>query len=260
MNKKGVEIGTPVSPAGARAGTLIDVPPLRLVKPIALSTSNLQKSYWKARHKIEVLKGIDLEVREGEFTAIVGASGSGKSTLMHLLGTLDQPDEGEIWFAGERLDNLPPRHREKIRNEKFGLVFQFYHLLPEMTTIENVLVPRMVQYGMLSYYRQRRLFRQRALELLDLVGLSGRINHLPTQLSGGEMQRAAIARALIANPTVLLADEPTGNLDRENGKEIMRILFDLQRDENLTIVMVTHDESIAAQADSLIRLADGRVC
>jgi lipoprotein-releasing system ATP-binding protein len=233
---------------------------LRLAKTTALQIVDLHKSYYKAKHQIPVLKGVDLEINEGDFTAIVGQSGSGKSTLLHLLATLDAPDSGEIWFGDSRIDNLPSRRLEKIRNQQFGLVFQFYHLLPELTTIENVIVPRMIQHGMWSYWRNRAKYRKRALELLETVGLSDRLYHYPRQLSGGEMQRTAIARALVSNPTVLLADEPTGNLDRENGAEVMKTLYELQRTENLTIVMVTHDESIAADADHLVKLEDGRVC
>ena len=201
-----------------------------------------------------------MKFTKGEFTAIVGQSGSGKSTLLHLLGTLDAPDKGEVWFGDSRIDNLPSRHKESIRNRDFGMVFQFYHLLPELTTLENVLIPRMVQDGIWSYWRNKSRYKQRALELLETVGLSDRLYHRPKQLSGGEMQRTAIARALISDPKILLADEPTGNLDKENGEEVMNTLFDLQRDENLTIVMVTHDESIAAKADHRVKLVDGRVC
>ena len=232
---------------------------LRLAKQTAISVVDLHKSFQKARHQISVLKGVNLEIHEGDFTAIVGQSGSGKSTLLHLLATLDVPDSGEIWHNETRIDNLPARHKEKIRNQQFGLVFQFYHLLPELTTIENVLVPRMIQDGAWSYWRNRRKYRKRALELLEIVGLSDRLYHYPRQLSGGEMQRTAIARALVSNPAILLADEPTGNLDRENGNEVMKTLYELQRNENLTIVMVTHDESIAADADHLVKLVDGRV-
>lgn len=234
--------------------------PLRLSRPIAMTVSGLFKSYSKARHKVEVLRGIDLEIAEGQFTAIVGQSGSGKSTLLHLLGALDAPDAGEVWFEDQRIDLMSARHKDRLRNEQFGMIFQFYHLLPELTTLENVLVPRMVQSGVWSWWKRRNEYRRRAMQLLEMVGLSDRLHHRPSQLSGGEMQRTAIARALISEPSVLLADEPTGNLDRENGAEVMQTLFDLQRTENLTIVMVTHDDSIAARADHLVRLVDGKVC
>ncbi len=232
---------------------------LRVVKNAAMKTVDLRKSYYKHRVELPVLKGVDLEIEEGQFTAIIGQSGSGKSTLLHLMGTLDAPTEGEIWYDGARIDNMSARHREHIRNQEFGMIFQFYHLLPELTTLENVLVPRMVQCGIFKYWRQKREFTNRAMELLDRVGLSHRLHHKPSQLSGGEMQRTAIARALISKPRLLLADEPTGNLDRENGEIVMSSLMTLCRDEQLTIVMVTHDEEIANTADHIVRLADGRL-
>ncbi len=232
---------------------------LKVTRPVAMNVTGLQKSYRKARHQLHVLKGVDLEISEGEFTVIVGQSGSGKSTLLHLLGTLDAPDAGEVWFDDQRIDNLPSRHLEQLRNQQFGMIFQFYHLLPELTMLENVLIPRMIQHGIWSYWRNRNKYRQRALQLLEIVGLSDRLHHYPRQLSGGEMQRTAIARALVSSPSILFADEPTGNLDHENGEEVMKTLFDLQREENLTIVMVTHDDAIAERADQLIRLVDGRV-
>ena len=225
-------------------------------KPI-VSAQRLRKSFHKSSLEIPVLKGVDLEVQTGEFLAIVGQSGSGKSTLLHLLGTLDRPDAGEIHFEGNRIDNLSNAGRDMLRNKYFGMIFQFYHLLPEFTMLENVLLPMMVQQGGISYLRNRRANRQRALELLDMVGLAHRQKHRPSELSGGEMQRTAIARALISEPQVLLADEPTGNLDRSTGDEIMKILLRLHKQQNLTIVMVTHDTRIAAQADRTVTLAEG---
>lgn len=233
--------------------------PLRVAVPSVLSVTDLYKSYHKGRLDVPVLKGIDIQIHEAEFTAIIGQSGSGKSTLLHLLGTLDAPDKGEIWFQERRIDNLPSRQKERIRNRDFGMIFQFYHLLPELTTLENVLIPRMVQDNFFAYMRNKRKYAERAKELLDIVGLSHRINHRPSEMSGGEMQRTAIARALISNPSVLLADEPTGNLDEESGGEVMNTLLNLQQTENLTIVMVTHDNAIADKADRVIRLVDGKV-
>jgi lipoprotein-releasing system ATP-binding protein len=233
--------------------------PLKIAKTNVMAVKDLHKSFYKAKFEVPVLKGVDLEINEGDFTAIIGQSGSGKSTLLHLLGTLDAPDQGEIHFRDERIDNLPARRKERIRNREFGMIFQFYHLLPELTTLENVLVPRMVQDSFFGYLKNKRAYKKRAEELLEMVGLSHRMTHKPSQMSGGEMQRTAIARALISEPAVLLADEPTGNLDAENGREVMETLNSLRKHESLTVVMVTHDDRLAAEADKVINLVNGRV-
>lgn len=224
-----------------------------------LSCRQLCKSYRKASVEIPVLRGADFAVAEGAFQAIVGQSGSGKSTLLHLLGTLDQPDSGEIHFEGNRIDSVSTRRRDTLRNRSLSLVFQFYHLLPELTTVENVLLPAMISSSTFHYWRQKRAFRQRAIDLLELVGLSHRLKHRPRELSGGEMQRVAIARSLMLEPKILLADEPTGNLDQETGEGIMEVLRSLNQNRGLTIVMVTHDHAIADQADSVLRMAEGRI-
>ena len=227
-------------------------------KPL-LSVTGLTKSYHKAQVAIPVLRGVDLSVHQGEVVSIVGQSGSGKSTLLHLLGTLDRPDAGEIYFAEQRIDNLPARMCDTLRNRSIGMIFQFYHLLPELTLLENVLSPLMIQESAWNYWKSRHVHKDRASELLEMMGLSHRIDHRPNELSGGELQRAAIARSLIAKPQVLLADEPTGNLDQQTGSEILRVLRTLNDRENLTIVMVTHDYAIAQQADRLVQLVEGRV-
>jgi len=224
-----------------------------------LEAIGLAKSYRKASVEIPVLKGVNLDVRCGEFLAIVGQSGSGKSTLLHLLGTLDAPDDGSVFFEGRRIDNLPGIERDRLRNQRFGMIFQFYHLLPELTTLENVLAPLMIGKSVLGFLRARGTCRAAATRLLDLVGLSHRLKHRPRELSGGEMQRAAIARALVAGPQLLLADEPTGNLDRSTGREILELLCSLNRQQKLTIVMVTHDHAIADRADRVVCLVDGRI-
>ncbi len=224
-----------------------------------LAAQNVRKSYRRAAIIIPVLQGVTLAVHEGEFVAIVGPSGCGKTTLLHLLATLDRPDAGEVCFENHRIDNLPTAGRDILRNRYFGMVFQFYHLLPELSVLENVLMPAMIGQGIFGYLAHRRRNRERARAILDLVGLSHRLKHKPRELSGGEMQRTAIARALVAQPRVLLADEPTGNLDKATGEEIMAILRRLNREQNLTIVMVTHDQRIADQADRTITLVDGRV-
>jgi lipoprotein-releasing system ATP-binding protein len=226
---------------------------------VVLSATGLHKAYRKYKIRTEVLRGLDLDVHQGEFLSVVGASGSGKSTLLHLLGVLDRPDKGEIRLDGNRIDDLPPKRRDHLRNQTFGFIFQFYHLLPELTTLENVLMPQMIAHSVLSWFGRRRELRSRAVELLDRVGLGHRLRHRPRELSGGEMQRAAVARALINRPRVLLADEPTGNLDAENGAAVVALLRDLNRQERLTIIMVTHNMDIVAGTDRVVRLVQGRV-
>jgi lipoprotein-releasing system ATP-binding protein len=224
-----------------------------------LSAANLHKTYRKHAIAVPVLRGLDLDVYAGEFVSVVGASGSGKSTLLHLLGTLDRPDEGSIRLDGERIDDQPSERRDRLRNGTFGFIFQFYHLLPELTTLENVLTPQMIAHSVWQWFGKRRLLRQQATELLDRVGLGDRLRHRPRELSGGEMQRAAIARALINRPRILLADEPTGNLDEATGAGIVGLLRDLNRQEGLTIIMVTHNTEIVSATDRVVRLVAGRV-
>jgi lipoprotein-releasing system ATP-binding protein len=224
-----------------------------------LTSSNLHKTYHKDAVKVPVLRGLELEVHQGEFLSIVGASGSGKSTLLHLLGTIDAPDEGEIRLDGRRIDNLPAEQRDHLRNQVFGFIFQFYHLLPELNTLENVLVPQMIAHSVFGWLRHRHELHRRGTELLERVGLGHRLRHRPRELSGGEMQRAAIARALVNRPRLLLADEPTGNLDAGTGSEIVRLLRSLNRDEGLTIIMVTHNLDIVAETDRVVRLVEGQV-
>ena len=224
-----------------------------------LEVNRLHKGYVKGKNLIPVLNGVDIQVRDGEFLAIVGQSGSGKSTLLHLMGTLDVPDSGTVHFDGQRIDNLPSRRRDFLRNHYIGMIFQFYHLIPEMNMIENVLAPLMVRESLFGYLRRRRDYVDHAKQLLDLVGLSHRIKHRPNELSGGEMQRTSIARALITNPRVLLADEPTGNLDSKTTVEIIKLLRSLNAEKKLTIIMVTHDMEQARDADRVVRLVDGQV-
>jgi lipoprotein-releasing system ATP-binding protein len=224
-----------------------------------LSASDLHKTYRRHAVEVPVLTGLDLAADEGEFLSVVGASGSGKSTLLHLLGTLDRPDQGRIHLRGERIDNLPAERRDRLRNETFGFIFQFYHLLPELTALENVLMPPMIGHSVWGWIRHGRELRHRAVEILDRVGLGHRVKHKPRELSGGEMQRAAIARALVNRPRVLLADEPTGNLDAATGADIIRLLRDLNRQERLTIIMVTHNRELVASTDRVVKLAAGRV-
>lgn len=223
-----------------------------------LKASQVHKSYKMGKRTLEVLRGVCLSVQKGEYVVIVGASGSGKSTLLHILGALDRPTSGTVEFDGIRLNTLSGRRLDRFRNKTVGFVFQFYHLLNELNVLENALVPAMASAGTLRWLAVRNRTVQRAEHLLEQVGLKERLRHKPYELSGGERQRAALARALINQPKVLLADEPTGNLDSQTGSGILEVLNALHRNGQ-TIVMVTHDERIAACAQRVIRLCDGKV-
>ena len=227
--------------------------------PPLLAACGITKSYRLGKNPVPVLHGVDLAVERGEMVAVVGSSGSGKSTLLHCLGLLDTPDIGEVRFNGRRIDNGPDRRRDALRNGTFGFIFQFYHLLPELSALENVMLPHMIRHGVFSYYKERKRIRSEATALLERVGLGHRLQHKPTELSGGEMQRTAIARALVTRPEVLLADEPTGNLDAATGHGVLDLLRDLNQERGLTMMMVTHDLTIAGQADRVVRLAEGRI-
>lgn len=223
-----------------------------------ISASGIHKSYKMGQSYIDVLKGLELSVPKGTFLAVVGASGSGKSTLLHILGALDTPDKGSVHFNGNDLQKFSSRQLNTFRNKKVGFVFQFYHLLDELTVLENVILPVMAGLGTLGWLTQRNSTKKRANELMERLGLAQRIKHKPYQLSGGERQRVAIARALINGPEMLLADEPTGNLDFETGNGILDVFEELNRDGQ-TIIMVTHDDRIAQRAHRVIRLLDGRI-
>jgi len=224
-----------------------------------LQAVDLHKTYRKHAIEVPVLTGLNLDVAAGEFLSVVGQSGSGKSTLLHLLGTLDNPDQGQILLDGKRIDVLPSSERDRLRSSTFGFIFQFYHLLPELSTLENVLLPQMIVHSVWGWWRHRSALRRRATELLERVNLGHRLRHKPRELSGGEMQRAAIARALMSRPRILLADEPTGNLDAEAGAEVIRLLRDLNQQNGLTIIMVTHNRDLVPATDRVVRIAGGRV-
>jgi len=225
---------------------------------LSLQAAGLHKSYQLGRTVLDVLKGVSMAVAEGDFVAIMGASGCGKSTLLHLLGALDVPDRGTVKFRGQDIFRGSNSRRDDLRNRTFGFVFQFYHLLPELNVLENVVMPCMVGHSVVAWLGRRSELRQHATDLLGRLGLGDRLKHRPNELSGGERQRVAIARALANRPLVLLADEPTGNLDAATGREIMKVLGDLNRDGQ-TIVMVTHDPQVAASAHRIVTLADGRI-
>lgn len=200
---------------------------------------------------LSILNGVDLEVRRGEMVAVVGASGAGKSTLLHVLGALDRPNKGEVWLDGESVEGRSDEELAALRNRKVGFIFQFHHLLREFSAVENVMMP--LRIGGMDASRAR----ERATQLLDRVGLSARMEHHPSQLSGGEQQRTAVARALAADPAILLADEPSGNLDSANAERLHDLLTWLARDLEIAMVVVTHNASLAARASRTMLLADG---
>jgi len=218
-----------------------------------IEVSHLHKSYFSGGRRIEVLKGVDFVLGEGESLAIVGASGVGKSTLLNLIGALDHPDAGSIRFDGRELSSLSPEELARFRNFEIGFIFQFFHLLPEFSALENVTMPFLIR-GM-----DEEVAKKRAEELLSEVGLLDRKDHHPSELSGGEQQRVAIARALMGNPKVLLADEPTGNLDEETGERVFSLLFSLMERHGLGLVLATHNLKLAEKCDRILRLENGRL-
>ena len=224
-----------------------------------LQARGIEKTYKVGGSKLEVLRGVDLEVREGEILAILGTSGCGKSTLLHMLGLLDTPDVGQIVFDGRDRATLSDRERARLRNRVMGFVFQFYHLLPELSAFENVLMPAMIQHGPGAWRKEKKAAVDRANALLALVGLTPRSRHRPRQLSGGERQRVAIARALQNQPRFLFCDEPTGNLDGSTADDVRRLLWGLNETRNQTMVIVTHDAKLAAQAHRIVHLVHGRI-
>lgn len=214
-----------------------------------LKAEGLKKSYGS----VHVLKGIDIQVNTGEIVAIVGASGAGKSTLLHILGTLDSPDSGSVWLNGENVFSKTSKELSLFRNKSIGFIFQFHNLLPEFSALENVMMPGLIKR------EDTKLVRSKAEELLALLGLSHRMEHKPSELSGGEQQRTAVARALINSPAIILADEPSGNLDSKTALELHQLFFKLRNDLNQTFVIVTHNSELATMADRKIELADGLV-
>jgi lipoprotein-releasing system ATP-binding protein len=216
-----------------------------------LSCQNIQKSYNDGNRELKILQGVDLEVREGEILAISGPSGVGKSTLLHIMGTLDKPTSGDVLYQGRALSSMGRKEINRIRNEEIGFVFQFYHLLPEFTALENVMMPAICKGA------SRKAAAIRAEELLHTVGLAERMTHKPGQLSGGEQQRVAIARALYNKPSVVLSDEPTGNLDENTGGSIIDLIWKLNEEHGVTLVIVTHDDSLAAKAHRWIHMHGG---
>jgi ABC-type lipoprotein export system ATPase subunit len=220
---------------------------------VLLSATGLHKTYTLGRRSLEVLRGVDVELRRGEFLALRGASGAGKSTLLHLLGGLDSPNRGEIRLAGRDLAALGRRDLARLRNKEVGFIFQAYYLLPELDALENVCLPALMARTPAAKAEAR------GRELLTRVGLKDRLEHKPYELSGGEQQRVAIARAMINEPDLILADEPTGNLDSHTGEEIIELLCALRDEKQTTLIMATHDARVAARAPKVVELVDGLI-
>lgn len=214
-----------------------------------LQATQIEKSYGN----LSVLKGIDLEINQGEIVAIIGASGAGKSTLLHILGTLDGPDKGKVFIHGKDVFRQSGKSLAAFRNKSIGFVFQFHNLLPEFSALENVMIPGLIGRG------EEKKIRERAKELLTMLGLGERLDHKPSELSGGEQQRTAIARAMINAPSIILADEPSGNLDSKNAEDLHRLFFQLRKDTGQTFIIVTHNEQLSEMSDRRIELKDGLI-
>ena len=222
-----------------------------------LACEGLRKSFQIGQRELEVLHGVRLDLYPGETLCLMGASGAGKSTLLHILGLLDAPTEGRVWLQGTEAWKLPTTERALLRNQRIGFVFQFFHLLPELNALENVLLPAMIARSRFSFLSKKAELRDRATELLVQAGMGDRLKHRPAQLSGGERQRVALARALFHDPPVLIADEPTGNLDTGTGERVLELLFDAQRARSSSLLLVTHDERLARRCDRVLYMEDG---
>ena len=214
-----------------------------------LAAKGIEKKYGN----LPVLKGVDIQIEKGEVVSIVGSSGAGKSTLLHILGTLDQPDKGEVTLNGTRIDKLKGKALARFRNKHIGFIFQFHHLLPEFTALENVCIPGWIAGN------KRKATEDRAKELLEILGLGARLENKPSQLSGGEQQRVAVARALINQPDIIMADEPTGNLDSANARELHQLFTDLSKKYNQTFLIVTHNEELAKLSNRILQMKDGNM-
>jgi len=231
----------------------------RSAGPCLLEARDVSKDYYEGRTCTRALRGASLDVREGEILAVMGPSGAGKSTLLHVFGILDRPTRGTVFYRGRETSRLSGAERARIRNRDFGFVFQFFHLLPDLTVTENVLLPAMVHYATGPWLRRRRQERERARAVLERIGLGPRAHARVTRLSGGEKQRVAIARALVGQPQVVFCDEPTGNLDTQTSEEIYDLILELNRTTGQTFVIVTHEASLAQKAHRVARMVDGTI-
>jgi len=228
-------------------------------KSTALVGRSIRRSFRIGDRRLEVLHGVNIEVQRGELVGLMGSSGAGKTTLLNILGLLDAPTEGQVLLDGVDGWGLTPGERAEFRNQKIGFVFQFYHLLSELTALENCLLPAMIAHKGSRYRSLRRKYTDKASEMLVRFGLAERLDHRPSELSGGEQQRVAIARALLLDPSVLIADEPTGNLDRGTGEKVLELLFQEQRARDLSMLLVTHDERLATRCERVVYMEDGLI-
>ena len=226
---------------------------------VILQASDIRKSFQLGDSEIEVLHGAHLDLRRGERLCLMGSSGAGKSTFLHILALLEHPNEGQVLLDGIDAWSLSPRERANIRNQRIGFVFQFYHLIPELNSVENVILPGMIAHAHGTSDERPRAMKERATELLVGFGLEHRLTHRPAQLSGGERQRVAIARSLFLDPEVIIADEPTGNLDSATGEKVLELLFEEQRKRELSLLLVTHDEHLSAFCERTLFMADGQI-
>jgi lipoprotein-releasing system ATP-binding protein len=224
-----------------------------------LKIENIARSFKTGNRTLEILKGISLDIKAGEILAIAGPSGAGKSTLLHIMGLLDKPTSGRVLFKDKDLYALPGSEQARLRNSSFAFIFQFYHLIPELNIMENILLPHMISNSILGWQMRHKALKAKAGKLIDKLGLAERVNHKPNQLSGGEQQRVAIARALVTDPEVILCDEPTGNLDTNATLEIQNLISELNRQEGKTFVIVTHNDNIARWSHRMIHLVDGQI-
>ena len=249
--KRSFNCNVKVSRTGAQDG--VKLRPMTSTQPIILETLQLKKTFTRGDEKVEALKGVSVQIRAGEFVSIMGPSGSGKSSLLHLIGGLDRPTSGTVILNGAAIESYDDRKLSEFRRKNLGFIFQFFNLMPTLSALENVALPMLLDGASIAQIEPK------ARRLLSEMGLEGRLHHRPDQLSGGEMQRVAIARALIADPKLIVADEPTGNLDSKTGSSVLTLLAELVKTRNLTLVLVTHDPKAASFGTRLITLQDGLV-